>query len=140
MAVFRKAGNNEYQVYYDSYEKVWKQAVKRKLTMKEVEKIMSEKIQEYVEKCGTFRKVNKDVVISGEPKKIVYEGVQYDITDKGELLKKVFVPAKGKNNAIVTKYENTSEEVLDNILLQERQRQNAYERRTYVQQRQKALA
>ena len=118
MAVFRKAGNNEYQVYYDSYEKVWKQAVKRKLTMKEVEKIMSEKIQEYVEKCGTFRKVNKDVVISGEPKKIVYEGVQYDITDKGELLKKIFVPAKGKNNAIVTKYENTSEEVLDNILLQ----------------------
>ena len=140
MAVFRKAGNNEYQVYYDSYEKVWKQAVKRKLTMKEVEKIMSEKIQEYVEKCGTFRKVNKDVVISGEPKKIVYEGVQYDITDKGELLKKIFVPAKGKNNAIVTKYENTSEEVLDNILLQERQRQNAYQRRTYVQQRQKALA
>ena len=140
VAVFRKAGNNEYQVYYDSYEKVWKQAVKRKLTMKEVEKIMSEKIQEYVEKCGTFRKVNKDVVISGEPKKIVYEGVQYDITDKGELLKKIFVPAKGKNNAIVTKYENTSEEVLDNILLQERQRQNAYQRRTYVQQRQKALA
>ncbi len=141
MEVFRKAGNKEYQVYYDSYESVWKQAVKRKLTMKEVEKIMSEKIQEYVEKCGTFRKVNKDVVISGEPKKIVYEGIQYDITDKGELLKKVFVPAKGKNNAIVTKYENTSEEVLDNILLQEvRQRQNAYERRTYVQQRQKALA
>ncbi len=138
MAVFRKAGKNEYQVYYDSYEKVWKQAVKRKLTMKEVEKIMSEKIQEYVEKCGTFRKVNKDVVISGEPKKIVYEGIQYDITDKGELLKKVFVPAKGKNNAIVTKYENTSEEILDNILLQ--QRQLAYERRISESQRQEAFA
>ena len=138
MAVFRKAGKNEYQVYYDSYEKVWKQAVKRKLTMKEVEKIMSEKIQEYVEKCGTFRKVNKDVVISGEPKKIVYEGIQYDITDKGELLKKVFVPAKGKNNAIVTKYENTSEEILDNILLQ--QRQLAYQRRISESQRQEAFA
>ena len=96
---------------------------------------MERYLSEYIERCGSFQKVDKIVEINGKPIKIIYEGIGHDITENGELLKKVFNPVSNKNELIYKEnYADTNYESMFNSV------RKGLRRETSQTNRQRALA
>lgn len=91
----------------------------------EVTKSVLNKIDMYLQNCETFKKVNKTVDINGKPVKIIYEGLGYDVTENGELMRKVFNPVSGKNSLVSLSARRCTVEEVSTVQRSQTQKQRA---------------
>ena len=91
----------------------------------EVTKSVLNKIDMYLQNCETFKKVNKTVDINGKPIKVIYEGLGYDVTENGELMRKVFNPVSGKNSLVSLSDQKYAVEEVSTVQRAQTQKQRA---------------
>lgn len=91
----------------------------------EVTKSVLNKIDMYLQNCETFKKVNKTVDINGKPIKVIYEGLGYDVTENGELMRKVFNPVSGKNSLVSLSARRCTVEEVSTVQRAQTQKQRA---------------
>ncbi len=91
----------------------------------EVTKSVLNKIDMYLQNCETFKKVNKTVDINGKPIKVIYEGLGYDVTENGELMRKVFNPVSGKNSLVSLLARRCTVEEVSTVQRAQTQKQRA---------------
>ena len=122
--VFKNAFREE-----DSVSKLYlKELYKFKVSQRndsEVTKSVLNKIDMYLQNCETFKKVNKTVDINGKPIKIIYEGLGYDVTENGELMKKVFNPVSRKNSLVSLSDRRCAVEEVSTVQRSQTQKQRA---------------
>ena len=122
--VFKNAFREE-----DSVSKLYlKELYKFKVSQRndsEVTKSVLNKIDMYLQNCETFKKVNKTVDINGKPIKIIYEGLGYDVTENGELMKKVFNPVSRKNSLVSLSDRRCAVEEVSTVQSSQTQKQRA---------------
>ena len=91
----------------------------------EVTKSVLNKIDMDLQNCETFKKVNKTVDINGKPIKVIYEGLGYDVTENGELMRKVFNPVSGKNSLVSLLARRCTVEEVSTVQRAQTQKQRA---------------
>ena len=133
----RKENRNAKCMVQNAYDEAVTGRLEHITSEEDAKKYMMQKIEKYVQDCGTFKKVNKNVEINGERVNIIYEGVDVDITSEGKLLKKVFVPKTQK--APEMQYENLSKRLADQIEADAEYARRQAQRQRQAQQQRRML-
>lgn len=133
----RKENRNAERMIQNLYDEAVSGRLGHITSKENAKKYMMQKIEQYVQKCGTFKKVNKNVEINGERVNIIYEGIDVDITSEGKLLKKVFVSKPQK--APEMQYENLSKRLADQVEADAEYARRQAQRQRQAQQQRRML-